>query len=233
MTGRGLRRYLDDLLRGRRPRPFRATPADAGELRVAIALRATRPAADEPREGFVDELHRRLAADHSVPEPAAPEPRTGAVRRRRLLLQGAALAAASAAIGAVVDRAVVDRTAADRGDAGPATLTPTNGTWQTVSASADLPEGAVRAFDLGTVVGFVQRVDGAVRAVSGTCTHQGCRLSLDAATGDLNCPCHTTVFALSGELIQHQLPLAPRPLPTFAAREIDGAVQVYAPPLTI
>jgi len=91
----------------------------------------------------------------------------------------------------------------------------------------------VRAFDLGTVVGFVQRVDGAVRAVSGTCTHQGCRLKLDAATGDLGCPCHTTVFAVSGELSQHQLPLAPRPLPAFAAREIDGVGQVHAPPHTI
>jgi hypothetical protein len=42
-------------------------------------------------------------------------------------------------------------------------------------------------------------------------------------------PCHTTVFALSGELVTHQLPLAPPPLPQFTAREVDGDVQVYAP----
>ncbi len=68
MTGRGLRRHLDDLLAGRRPRPFRATPAEADELRVAIELRAARPGADEPREGFVDELHARLAAELGAAE---------------------------------------------------------------------------------------------------------------------------------------------------------------------
>ena len=86
----------------------------------------------------------------------------------------------------------------------------------------------MRAFDLGAVAGFVHRVDGVVRAVSGSCTHQGCRLALDGAR-NLDCPCHTTVFALSGDLIRHQLPVAPRPLPTFATREVDGVVQVYAP----
>ena len=111
---------------------------------------------------------------------------------------------------------------------GSRTITPTDGVWHTVAATTELPEGAVRAFDLGAVAGFVHRVDGVVRAVSGSCTHQGCRLALDAAR-NLDCPCHTTVFALSGELIRHQLPVAPRPLPTFATREVDGAVQVYAP----
>jgi cytochrome b6-f complex iron-sulfur subunit len=226
MTGRGLRRYLDDLRAGRRPRSFRATQADTEELRVALGLRAARPDADTPREGFVDELHRRLAAEL---EPTAPEPVRPPVPlfgRRRLLLQGAGLAAASAAVGAgagvAVDRAVSE------GAPESGTLTPAAGAWQTVAASTELPEGAVRAFDLGTVAGFVHRADGAVRAVSGSCTHQGCRLRLDAAR-NLDCPCHTTVFAASGELITHQLPIAPPPLPQFATREVGGAVQVYAP----
>jgi nitrite reductase/ring-hydroxylating ferredoxin subunit len=240
MTGRGLRRYLDDLLAGRRPRPFRATQADAEELRLALELRAARPDADAPREGFVDELHRRLAAElepagpePAAPEPAAPEPAPEPVRppvplfgRRRLLLQGAGLAAASAAVGAGVGVAVDRGVRAGAPESG--TLTPAAGAWQTVAASTELPEGAVRAFDLGTVAGFVHRADGAVRAVSGSCTHQGCRLRLDAAR-NLDCPCHTTVFAPSGELITHQLPIAPRPLPQFATREVDGAVQVYGP----
>jgi cytochrome b6-f complex iron-sulfur subunit len=114
---------------------------------------------------------------------------------------------------------------------GPAadTLTPIRGDWRTVAASDELPEGAVRAFDLGAVVGFVRRTEGVVRAVSGTCTHQGCRLLLDTASRQLDCPCHTTVFALSGELVEHQLPAPPAPLPGIAARELDGAVQVYTP----
>ena len=236
MTGRGLRRHLDDLLTGQRPRPFRATPAEADELRVAIELSAARPGADEPRAGFVDELHARLAAELGAgapavaPAPDAPEPAAGdghsrSLGRRRLLVQGAGLAAASAAVGAAVGHALPGSGETPE-DA--RTVTPTTGVWQTVAATAELPEGAVRPFDLGTVAGFVHRIDGVVRAVSASCTHQGCRLTLDAAR-NLDCPCHTTVFALSGELIRHQLPVAPRPLPSFVTREVDGAVQVYAP----
>ena len=237
MTGRGLRRHLDDLVAGRRPRPFRATPDEADELRTAIELRAARPGADEPRDGFVDDLHARLTAELGAAGPAVvPLPAeapladadAGPVRsvgRRRLLVQGAGLAAASAAAGVAVGHALA---APDDAADGSGTITPADGVWQTVAATAELPEGAVRAFDLGTVAGFVHRVDGAVRAVSGSCTHQGCRLRLDTAR-NLDCPCHTTVFALSGELITHQLPVAPPPLPAFETREVDGAVQVYAP----
>jgi cytochrome b6-f complex iron-sulfur subunit len=228
VTGRGLRRYLDDLLRGRRPRPFHATPAEADELRVALELRAARPAADAPREEFVAELHRRLAAELDTPAPPEPVPlRPHPLDRRRLLVSGAGLAAASAAVGAAADHLLTREAQPAAPD-----LAPTAGVWQTVAAGADLPEGAVRGFDLGTVAGFVHRAGGAVHAVSGSCTHQGCRLRLDAA-GDLDCPCHTTVFAPSGEVITHQLPVAPGPLPRFATREVDGAVQVFAPPRTV
>ena len=248
MTGRELRRHLDDLAAGRRPRPFRATEDDVDELRVAVELRAAAPGADTPRAGFVDELQRRLAAELDTPEqapgPAAPEPAgpgpanpaqpdpgprrpTPSARtlgRRRLLAQGAGLAAASAAVGAGVDHLLTRESAP-----GPQELAPNTGTWQTVAASTELPEGGVRAFDIGTVAGFVHRTDGVPQAVSGTCTHLGCRLRLVPA-GTLDCPCHTTVFAASGEVVTHQLPVTPAPLPRFATREVDGAVQVYAPP---
>ncbi|MEK6441844.1 QcrA and Rieske domain-containing protein [Pseudonocardia sp. T1-2H] len=229
MRERGLGRYVEDLLRGRRPRRFRAEPSDIADLRTAIGLRAARPGSDVPREEFVADLHRRLAADLADVEPTrSVAPLVG---RRRMVAQGAAIAAAAAA-GAVVDHTLT----AGRKDAGPDTgraadtLMPTHGDWRTVAASDQVPDGAVRAFDLGTVTGFVQRTDGAVRAVSGSCTHQGCRLQLDATSRRLDCPCHTTVFAVTGELLTHQLPVAPAPLPQFATREVDGAVQVYAPP---
>lgn len=234
MTARGLRRHLDDLVAGHRPRPFRASEADADELRVALELRATRPDADAPRADFVAELHRRLAAELDAPpaattatEAATPEPvrlRTGSLGRRRLLVQGAGLAAASAAAGATVGHLVSRETTPGQQE-----LDPTTGTWQTVAASTDLPEGLVRAFDLGSTAGFVHRAGGVPQAVSGTCTHLGCHLRL-APAGMLACPCHTTVFAASGEVVTHQLPNAPGPLPRFATREVDGAVQVYAPP---
>src|SRR6185437_2861539 len=119
----------DDLLAGRRPRPFRATQADAEELRVALELRAARPDADVPREGFVDELHRRLAAELEPttlePAPESVRPPSSLVGRRRLLLQGAGLAAASAAVGAGVGVAVDQAVRVSAPESG--TLTPTAG----------------------------------------------------------------------------------------------------------
>ena len=237
MTARGARRFIEDLLTGRRPRAFPAEEADVQDLRTAITLRAARPGSGAPREEFVTDLHRRLAAGQTGGDAAGGQVRTiGGTRRR--FVQGAAIAAAAAAVGVAVDRTLItggqDGTGDDQQSA-PATqtLTPSVGDWRTVAASEELPDGAVRAFDLTSVVGFVQRTDGVVQAVSGTCTHLGCRLMLDAAARRLNCPCHRTAFAVDGELLTHELPVAPAPLPHIATREINGAVQVYAPPPTI
>jgi nitrite reductase/ring-hydroxylating ferredoxin subunit len=108
-------------------------------------------------------------------------------------------------------------------------LSPNAGTWYTVAATAELTDGAVRAFDLGTVNGFVERTGGRLRAVSGVCTHLGCRLALDGPARELTCPCHNAAFALTGELVRHQLKTPPPALPRMAVREIDGAVQIFAP----
>jgi cytochrome b6-f complex iron-sulfur subunit len=134
----------------------------------------------------------------------------------------AAAAAAGVAGGVALDRAL---TGVPTAVAGGATLSPNTGTWHTVAASADLTDGAVHAFDLG----FVERTGGRLRAVSGVCTHLGCRLVLDGPALELTCPCHTAAFALTGELVGHQLKTPPPALPRLAVREIDGDVQIYAP----
>ncbi|MDT7633837.1 MAG: hypothetical protein QOI50_5767 [Pseudonocardiales bacterium] len=226
-----MRRFVADLLRGRRPRPFRADDDDAAQLRAAIALRAARPGAGAPREEFVTGLHRRLAeelarddADRDTPSPTPPPAAVDRTRRR--LVQGASIAAGAAAIGAGVDHVLSHPS--DAG--GDETLRPNTGQWHTVVASADLPEGGVRAFDLGTVIGFVARNEGQLGAVSGVCTHLGCRLALNAAARRLDCPCHNASFALGGQLLHYQLAVAPRPLPHLQVREVDGTVQVFAPP---
>jgi nitrite reductase/ring-hydroxylating ferredoxin subunit len=224
------RRFIADLLRGRRPRSFRADDADAAQLRAAITLRSAQPGSAAPREEFVTDLHRRLAAELTgqPTDPAQTQPKQPVNRTRRRLVQATSLAAAAAAVGAVVDHTVTRPSLAGSGEA--QTLTPTTGQWRTVSASADLTEGAVQAFDLGSVIGFVERTGGRLRAVSGVCTHLGCRLALDAPARRLDCPCHRTSFALNGELLTHQLPVAPPALPHLQVREADGAVQIYAPP---
>lgn len=231
MSAWGARRFIADLLRGRRPRSFRADDTDAGQLRAAITLRAGQPGSAVPQEQFVTDLHRRLA-DELTQEPAEAlqtRPRRAVDGTRRRLVQATSLAAAAAAVGAVADHTLTGRGPAPTGG-GEQTLVPTTGQWRTVSASSELTEGAVRSFDVGTVVGFVARSGGALRAVSGVCTHLGCRLALDAPARRLDCPCHNTSFALNGELVAHQLPTPPPPLPQLQVRETHGEVQIFAPP---
>jgi cytochrome b6-f complex iron-sulfur subunit len=229
MNTRRLRRYVEDVLRGRRPRPFPVDGDEAADIRTAITLRAARPGSGAPSEEFVTGLHRRLAAEFAStgdprPSSALPQP------TRRRVVQVASAAAAAVAVGAAggaaLDHAVT-------GPAAPALgggwLSPNVGTWHTVAATAELTDGAVRAFDLGTVNGFVERTGGRLRAVSGACTHLGCRLALDGPARELTCPCHNAAFALTGELVRHQLKTPPPALPRLAVREIDGAVQIFAP----
>ena len=221
-----------------RPRPFRATQADADELRVALELRAARPGADAPREGFVDELHRRLAAELAgPPRPERPRPTPDPAPVVPLPTPGSAAAGCSSGRRAGrrlgrgrggggrgrIDRAV-------HGAAGPTrdrcSRRPAPGRrWR---PAPSCPRAPSAAFDLGTVAGFVHRADGVVQAVSGRAPTRAAACGSTPAR-NLDCPCHTTVFAASGELIAHQLPVAPPPLPRFATREVDGAVQVYAP----
>src|SRR5206468_7728251 len=107
------------------------------------------------------------------------EPATARPTRRRAV-QVASVAAAGVAVGAAggvaLERLVVD--AAVGVAAAEPTLHPNTGSWHTVAAAADLTDGSVRAFDVGTVNGFVERSGAELRAVSGICTHLGCRLAL-------------------------------------------------------
>ena len=150
---------------------------------------------------------------------------------RRQVIVGTSAAAAAAVAAVSVDRAVIGDHPGEAPptDSAAGQLTPNDGTWQRVAASSDVPDWRMRAFDLGSVSGFVRRVDGKPQAVSGTCTHQGCRLWFDAPDDRLRCPCHSTSFAPGGEVLTHQLPIAPKPLPTLMVREVDGAIEVFAP----
>jgi len=227
MNARGLRRYVDDLLRGRRPKPFAPDDFEAAQIRTAIELRAARQGSDvvdAPRQEFLSDLHRRLAEQMSgTPPEAAPTPNT----TRRQVLVGTSAAAAAAVAAVSIDRAVMGSPAEAPAVAGH--LTPNDGSWQRVAASSDVPDGIMHPFDLGSINGFVRRVDGKPEAISGVCTHQGCRLWFDAPDDRLRCPCHSTSFSPTGQVLTHQLPIAPKPLPTLMVREIDGVIEVFAP----
>jgi Rieske Fe-S protein len=231
MNARGLRRYVDDLLRGRRPKPFAPDDFEAAQIRTAIELRAARqgPDADAaPRQEFLTDLHRRLAEQMSG-APPEPVPKQSTTRRQVIVGTSAAAAAAVAAVS--IDRAVIGSpTEGPASDIAAGELTPYDGSWQRVAASSDVPDGVMHPFDLGSVIGFVRRVDGKPEAVSGVCTHQGCRPWFDAPDDTLRCPCHTTSFSPSGQVLAHQLPIAPKPLPVLLVREVNGAIEVFAPP---
>jgi cytochrome b6-f complex iron-sulfur subunit len=230
MNARGLRRYVDDLLRGRRPKPFEPDDFEAAQIRTAIELRAARTGPDPdaaPRDEFLTDLHRRLA-DQMSGVPAKPAPSHSSTRRQVIVGTSAAAAAAVAAVS--VDRAVIGRPGpAPAPDTAAGQLTPNDGSWQRVAASSDVPDQRMHPFDLGSVTGFVRRVNGKLEALSGVCTHQGCRLWFDGPDDRLRCPCHSTSFSPTGQVLTHQLPIAPKPLPTLMVREADGVIEVFAP----
>jgi cytochrome b6-f complex iron-sulfur subunit len=227
MNARRVRTYVDDLLRGRRPKSFRPDDFEAAQIRTAIDLQAARLGSDAPRQEFLTDLRQRLAAQLDGTSPLVRKP--GATRRHVIVGTSAAAAAAVAAVS--IDRAVIDSgQVADGDNSSSRELTPNTGRWLRVAASADVPDGVMRPFDLGSVVGFVRRVDGKPEAVSGVCTHQGCRLWFDAPDDRLRCPCHSTSFSPAGQVLTHQLPITPKPLPTLMVREHGGAIEVFVPP---
>ncbi|MEU6581662.1 Rieske 2Fe-2S domain-containing protein [Nocardia sp. NPDC046763] len=227
MSGREVRRFVDELLAGKKSTGFRPDEAEAEEMRTAIELRAARLGSDAPSEEFLSSLQRRLAAE--MDDEPTPLHSTNGYRRRNLLI-GTSAAAAAATVGAVVDRTLIGHGQPGSPPAAKqAPLSPNTGAWLPIARSSDLPEGATIAFDVGTVNGFVRRDKGNPVAVSGVCTHQGCKLWLDAPAERLRCPCHSTSFSIEGEVVTHQLPVAPAPLPTVQVRENNGTIEVFAP----
>lgn len=231
MNERKMRRYVDDLLGGRRPRPFNPDDFEATQIRTAIDLAAAKPDNDTPRPEFLADLQKRLAAQ--MDEPAdnvtqLPQGRpTGTTRR--MVITATSAAAAAAAVAVTVDRFVVSKETES-----PATaegeLVPNEGSWHPVAASADVSDTGMRRFEVGSMSGFIRRVDGAPEAVSGVCTHQGCKLWFDAPDDRLRCPCHLTSFSPTGQVLSHQLSISPAPLPKLEVRDHDGNVEVFAPP---
>jgi cytochrome b6-f complex iron-sulfur subunit len=227
MNARGLHRYVDDLLDGRRPRPFDADGFEAVQIRTAIELRAARTASDAPSERFLTDLHRRLAARiPSGQDTPRPLPWPHATRRQVVVGASAAALAAGAGVvaGAASARGIPDGHSRDE-----PSMQPSDGSWQVVAASADVPAGVLHPFDVSSVVGFVRRVNGQPEAISGVCTHHGCRLWFDGSLDQLRCPCHSTSFSPTGKVLSHMLPSVPEPLPRLAVRELDGSIEVFAP----
>jgi nitrite reductase/ring-hydroxylating ferredoxin subunit len=210
-------RFVEAILRNRRPRRMRATSEEAEAMRAAVTLRAGRPGADLPDPTFVDRLGRRLRGALS------PEAEPPGLSRRRLLLT-AGTAAVGAAAGVVGDR--LTQGAGSREPTARRELVPAGATWQRVVAASAVPDGQAVRFSTGAVEGFVLNVGGRFRAMSAVCTHLGCILQLNGS-GRLGCPCHRTAFAMDGSVVFHELPQPPPALPHLRCRLRDGHVEVF------
>ena len=87
---------------------------------------------------------------------------------------------------------------------------------------ADFAPGTVTAFPAGSF--YLARLSGGgFLALDRTCTHLGCTVPWNAATGRFDCPCHASSFDITGAVIG---PPAPRPLDHYPVRIENGIVKV-------
>ncbi|MEP7059669.1 MAG: Rieske (2Fe-2S) protein [Actinomycetota bacterium] len=100
------------------------------------------------------------------------------------------------------------------------------GAFVTVGQAAEVLEGQAKQYGVGGQDIGVARVGGALVAFSDICTHRGCNLvdggEIDGST--IECGCHGSVFDMvTGAVVESP---AVDPLPVFAVRELDGALQI-------
>jgi nitrite reductase/ring-hydroxylating ferredoxin subunit len=222
MNTRSFAEFVEALRRSRRPKRFTADPQDVDAMRGAIEMASAQPEANLPRAEFVDELHRRLAAE--LDENGAASLATARVNRRRVL-GGIGAVAAAAAAGVVVDREFLTSTSSPPVPKAQE-LVPDQGAWTPVVAAGNLREGQVVRFATESNVGFVVNDNGNVSAISGVCTHQGCLLRLNEAEARLDCPCHRASFSLHGDVLRQQFREPLRPLPHIQVRDNNGQIEV-------
>ena len=97
--------------------------------------------------------------------------------------------------------------------------------FMTVAKTADVPIGAIAAFDVGGTRVAVANVGGTFYAFDDTCTHEQCSL----ADGELEgttviCPCHQGEFDVrTGAVLA---PPPPAPVKTYQVRTEGDSLQI-------
>lgn len=141
----------------------------------------------------------------------------GQASRREILRLGAAAAAAACAGCATFGARKPDVVAEPR--QGVIRLT------KAQSAPLLASEGSilVESKSLRDKILVVHLTDHVLYAVSAVCTHAGCTVNYNKDTGQIDCPCHGSQFALDGSVIQGP---AKRPLTRYDATREDGEVLI-------
>jgi Rieske Fe-S protein len=212
-------RFVEELLHGRRPRRFKASEEEVQAMTAAAGLVAGRVGADIPDKAALDRIHKRLseALDESPVIDLRPT--------RRTWLRTLGTAAAAVVVGVALDEVATHQTAQGPGTSG--MLMPDNGAWRPVAAVTQLPAGHAMAVSTGAIDAVVVNDGGNISAVSGVCTHLGCKLQPDDANQKLNCPCHQTAFSWSGKVLYYRLKTAPATLPKIPARVNEGQIELF------
>lgn len=213
-------RFVDDLLHGRRPRRFTATEEEAAAMTAAAGLVAGRVGADIPDKAAIDRIHRRLS------EALDASPVVDLRPTRRTWLRTLGTAAAAVVVGVALDEVATHQSPGSTAG-GPVILMPDNGTWRPVAAVTELPAGHAMPVSTGAVDAMVINDGGKISAVSGICTHLGCKLRPDDANRKLNCPCHMTAFSWSGKVLYYRLKTAPATLPQIPVRVNEGQIELF------
>ena len=222
--------------------PGAAEPDPAFILALGERLRAASTTPPPPAPSVSPA--QPAATERSVP-PRLPRPPAGTVERtepvtnagttgasRGGVSRRAALSAgltAAAAILGVTAGAAIERTMEITVSGPPrpsqALIPDGAGDWVTVASIAELPQGAVKRFAVGPVVGFVRHTSAGFAALSGVCTHMGCLLNWNGAAQTYDCPCHGGRFNVDGASSKWSS-VAYSPLPTIETQVVGDQVQV-------
>jgi nitrite reductase/ring-hydroxylating ferredoxin subunit len=213
--------FVDDLLKGRRPRRFEATPEEADAMSAAAGLTAAHVGADLPDKAALDRIHGRLAA--RLDDGPAIEGRYS----RRVWLRTFGTAAAAAVLGVAIDEVVTRTGSGAPTVAAEGVLTPDSAQWRPVASVEQLPAGQAMTVSTASVDAVIVNDGGQISAVSGICTHLGCKLQPDIADQRLACPCHQTAFSWSGKVLFYRLKSAPADLPRIQSRVVDGQIELF------
>ena len=214
-------RFVDDLLHGRRPRRFAASKEEAEAMTAAAGLVAARVGADIPDKAALDRIHRKLseALDESPVLDLRPS--------RRTWLRTLGTAAAAVVVGVALDEVASHQPQGGTGGGAATVLMPDNGTWRRVASVTQLPAGHAMPVSTDSVDAVLVNDGGNISAVSGICTHLGCKLQPDDANRKLNCPCHLTAFSWSGKVLYYKLKSEPATLPQIPVRVSEGQIELF------
>jgi len=61
-------------------------------------------------------------------------------------------------------------------------------------------------------------------ALSSVCTHQGCQVGYDPSSGNLPCPCHGSLYSISGSVLNGP---APDPLKKYTVTREGDILTIY------